>query len=332
MFTFKDPLNRSNNYSLSEIALKSGFKFRDIENRRLDWKTLGCVDVNKVIENQDYEFLEKITPKIIEAPMQSILGTAAIDPAVSSLFRLAQMSLQYMSFCQQFMSHTLYDLRTAFNHTQKVSDLLFSRYLFFIFLFLKFFFIQLFQKYSNLKYNYKCLEEQHYKAQERIQFLLREIKNQQDMKGSQSMKFNSKPSSLYPCDQCTKNFLTSESLKSHQQRKHSDIEEKHELSDDNEKQNGHLDKQVSMDELEPNQEEMLMPVDEDSHQSIIINNNNNNNESNGNCTECCEKSKISSSSVAIQCEVNILQNGNIGPQKSHDVDWKVIDEKTKKGN
>lgn len=121
MFRLKEPhFGSANNYNLSEIALRSGFKFRDIENRRLDWKTLGCVDVNKVIENQDYEFLEKITPKIIEAPMQSILGTAAIDPAVSSLFRLAQMSLQYLSFCQQFMSHTLFDLRTAFNQLQKV--------------------------------------------------------------------------------------------------------------------------------------------------------------------------------------------------------------------
>lgn len=122
MFPFKESMDRPNNYTLCEIALKSGFKFRDIENRRLDWKTLGCVDVNKVIENQDYEFLEKITPKIIEAPMQSILGTAAIDPAVSSLFRLAQMSLQYMCFCQQFMSHTLYDLRKAFNQIHKVRN------------------------------------------------------------------------------------------------------------------------------------------------------------------------------------------------------------------
>lgn len=127
MFSFKEShVERAMHHSLSEIALKSGFKFRDIENRRLDWKTLGCVDVNKVIENQDFEFLEKITPKIIEAPMQSILGTAALDPAVSSLFRLAQMSLQYLSFCQQFMSHTLYDLRTAFNQLQKVRHQIFG--------------------------------------------------------------------------------------------------------------------------------------------------------------------------------------------------------------
>lgn len=112
---------RRNNYNLSEIATKSGFKFRDIENRKLDWKTFGSVDVNKVIDNQDYEFLEKILSQLIEAPMQTILSTSVLDPAVSSLFRLAQLSLQYLSFCQQFMDHTLYDLRSAFNQLQRVT-------------------------------------------------------------------------------------------------------------------------------------------------------------------------------------------------------------------
>lgn len=111
------------NHDLGHIALKSGFKFRDIENRALDWRALGCVDVNKVIDNQDYDFLQRIIPKIIEAPMQSILNTAVLDPAVSTLFRLSQLGLQYLSFCQQFMDHTLYDLRTAYYHLQKVSSI-----------------------------------------------------------------------------------------------------------------------------------------------------------------------------------------------------------------
>lgn len=122
MYAFDSKFGKQpKNYNLSDIATKSGFKFRDIVNRKLDWKTLGCVDVNKIVDNQDYEFLERIVPKLIEAPMQSILSTAALDPAVSSLFRLAQLSLQYLSFCQQFMDHTLFDLRTAFNHSQKVT-------------------------------------------------------------------------------------------------------------------------------------------------------------------------------------------------------------------
>lgn len=108
------------NHDLGQIASKSGFRFRDIENRKLDWKALACVDVNKVIDSQDYDFLQKIIPKIVEAPMQSILNTAALDPAVSTLFRLSQLGLQYLSFCQQFMDHTLYDLRTAYNQLQKV--------------------------------------------------------------------------------------------------------------------------------------------------------------------------------------------------------------------
>lgn len=134
----ENPLLKSN-HDLGQIAQRSGFKFRDIENRNLDWRTMGeyangsvfhglrlklalagSVDVNKIVENQDFDFLEKIIPKIIEAPMQSVLNTAILDPSVYNLFRLAQLGLQYLSFCHQFMDRTLFDLRTAMYQLQKV--------------------------------------------------------------------------------------------------------------------------------------------------------------------------------------------------------------------
>lgn len=164
------------------------------------------------------------------------------------------------------------------------------------------------QKHSNLKYNFKCLEEQHYKAQERIESLLKEIQSQQNVKGDHILSLNSTPSSLYPCDQCTKNFLTLESLKSHQHRKHSVIEEKHELSDDNEKQNDRSDKDDLAKDVGENTQEMQPAHSDtaDSQKGTFPSNINNNNddESNANCTVCAQKNKINSSSIAIQCEVN----------------------------
>lgn len=113
-----------------------------------------------------------------------------------------------------------------------------------------------------MKYNYKCLEEQHYKAQERIQSLLKEFQNQRNIKGDAVSNRNSTPSSLYPCDQCTKNFLTSESLKSHQQRKHSIIEEKHELSDDNEKKIDYSNEEELAEDVCENIQDILPTQDE----------------------------------------------------------------------
>lgn len=167
MFSFKNQTSSPQfpNHNLAEIAIKSGFKFRDIENRKLDWKTLGCVDVNKVIDTQDFDFLQKIIPKIIEAPMQPILGASVLDPAVSSLFRLAQLSLQYLSFCQQFMDFALYDLRSAYSHLQKVR-VLSSYFRFDILMFFCFM-----QKNSSLRQNFKRLEEEHYRALEKIQII-----------------------------------------------------------------------------------------------------------------------------------------------------------------
>lgn len=141
-----------------------------------------------------------------------------------------------------------------------------------------------------MKQNYKCIEEQHYKAQERIQLLLNE--NRAD----QSVTQNHKPVSLYPCDKCTKNFLTADSLKSHQQRKHSAIEEKHELSDDNEKGEFNTGR-TTLEEGEKSQQNTTNLEPE-----ALQSDNNNESESSANCEACSQRKKTNSTSVAIQCD------------------------------
>lgn len=164
------------------------------------------------------------------------------------------------------------------------------------------------QKYTNLKHNYKCLEEQHYKAQERIQFLLNENKNRLNLNEDEIItQCNQKPPvSLFPCENCHKNFVSSELLKSHQQRKHSAIEEKHELSDDNEKKDDHAAEinAQAIDELEQSLAPQLNPSKCIESNASSTNNNNNNESNTTNCTECSKKTKIHSSSIAIQCEVS----------------------------
>lgn len=173
-----------------------------------------------------------------------------------------------------------------------------------------------------MKHNYKCLEEQHYKAQERVQSLLKEMNVQEDVKG---------PSSLYPCDQCTKNFLTLDSLKSHQQRKHTVIGEKHELSDDNEKENGVDGKHVSPKES-PNKLKISMQSDfkiPQKNNPPSNNNNNNDFEPNAetNCMVCSKKARTNLSSIAIQCEVSTFSNKN---SESQNIQQVQVDTKTEK--
>lgn len=80
----------------------------------------GSIDINKLVDMQDYDMLLKLIPKLIEAPMLSVLNASVLDPSVSSVFRLSQLGLQYLSFCLQFMDHTLHDLKTTMHHLQKV--------------------------------------------------------------------------------------------------------------------------------------------------------------------------------------------------------------------
>lgn len=69
---------------------------------------------------QDLDMLLKVIPKIIEAPMHTVLNTSVLDPSVSSVFRLSQLGLQFLSFCLQFMDHTLFDLKSTMQQLQKV--------------------------------------------------------------------------------------------------------------------------------------------------------------------------------------------------------------------
>lgn len=64
--------------------------------------------------------LLKVIPTIIEAPMHNVLSASILDPSISCLFRLSQLGLQYLSFCLQFMDHTLFDLKTTMQQLQKV--------------------------------------------------------------------------------------------------------------------------------------------------------------------------------------------------------------------
>lgn len=112
---------------------------------------------------------------------------------------------------------------------------------------------------------------------------------------------------MYPCDKCTKNFLTAESLRSHAQRKHSAIEEKHESSDDNEKGNFNTDKTVIP--VEENANQLISTVNSEtsiSKQDVSQSNNNNENEATTNCNACLQKTGINSSSVATQCDMAII--------------------------
>lgn len=176
-----------------------------------------------------------------------------------------------------------------------------------------------------MKQNYKCLEEQHYKAQEKIQSLINEKRGEFDTKTVEKVDSGLKPSALFPCDKCTKNFVTPESLKSHQQRKHHLIAEKHESSDDNEKDSdpNHL-RSPQDEDLQNRAEDLPMPSAEiesakSNGENSALNNNNNDNESNANCTVCFQKTQINSSSIAIQCEVTNIESQET-PPKSEDLE------------
>lgn len=100
-------------------------------------------------------------------------------------------------------------------------------------------------------------------------------------------------------------------MKSHQQRKHSGIEEKHELSDDNEKGTADADKMPEAENKTSQQMAQNLERPVISEHEAAQSNNNNENESSTNCDACSQRKRINSANVAIQCDVEIVENSTI---------------------
>lgn len=156
-----------------------------------------------------------------------------------------------------------------------------------------------FQKNTTLRQNYKRLEEEHYKAQEKIQLLQCQSKRS-SLVGNEEMPVST--STLFACEHCTKNFLSEELLRAHNNRKHIGKEcpdQQHE-------------------KLQSELKQLKEKMNAAEKEIFQINSNNNNNDipaptktaptittteaTDTVCSVCSKKSERAVSSVAIQCE------------------------------
>lgn len=148
------------------------------------------------------------------------------------------------------------------------------------------------QKNTTLRYNYKRLEEEHYKAQEKIQLLQCQSKRS-SLVGNEEMLAST--STLHACEHCTKNFLSEDLLRAHNIRKHI----------------GKECPEQQHEKLQSELKQLKEKMNAAEKEILQINSNNNNNEipttktseaTETMCSVCSKKSEMAVSSVAVQCD------------------------------
>ncbi|GAB0095609.1 hypothetical protein DMENIID0001_110070 [Sergentomyia squamirostris] len=167
----------SANFNFPQIAREYGLKLRELESGVLDWRLIGSYDVGKLIHDSDFERLEIVIPHLTDAPLGTILNNSVLDSGISKYFCLAQLSLQYLTFCCNFLEKTVVSLRKNVYNIEK-------------------------DKQKLLK-AYKKQKQELFQVHKKI------------------FKSELNENKTYSCEQCTKNFVNSDLLSDHYERKHS---------------------------------------------------------------------------------------------------------------
>ncbi|XP_039292326.1 zinc finger protein DZIP1L isoform X2 [Nilaparvata lugens] len=100
--------------SFSAISKQSGFNF-SLYKGRVDWKKLGAVDVDRLISEKDLELLSDLLRNVTNLNLESDFDVKVLDPDFVKLFRLAQLSVDFLLHCKSYLENCLYDSQHKLN-------------------------------------------------------------------------------------------------------------------------------------------------------------------------------------------------------------------------
>ncbi|XP_047432413.1 cilium assembly protein DZIP1 isoform X2 [Mugil cephalus] len=179
------------------------FKFRP-RRESVDWRRINAVDVDLVVSQLDVDALQE---HISAVTFCSLDGErcqrcqSPVDPALVKLLRLAQLSVEWLLHCQEFLA---YNLRAAEERLAAAGR------------------------------DREQLLDQQKKLEEKAKALTAELKQRKKVIRSQQSLLAPQIISSQKCLHCEKSFLNSSFLQNHMQRRHPD-EYENQLRSDSQK-------------------------------------------------------------------------------------------------
>ncbi|KAM9820905.1 cilium assembly protein DZIP1-like [Neosynchiropus ocellatus] len=202
------------------------FRFRP-KLERVDWRRINAVDISQVVNNLDVDALQELISSVTFCCLDGELCQrcrSPVDPALVKLLQLAQLTVEWLLHCQEFLTLSL---RAAEEQLEKSGkdreELLVSH-----------------GRESSL------LVTQMKKQGERMKEMTAELKQRKKIIcNQQSMLASSSCLIVQKCHHCDKSFLNPSFLQSHLRRRHPGEYSKHKLASQEEM---HVDDEL-MDDL-----------------------------------------------------------------------------------
>ncbi|PSN33890.1 hypothetical protein C0J52_09559 [Blattella germanica] len=177
------------------IAKEMGFSF-SLRRGRVDWYKIGALDVDRLVQDRDLVALQENLISVINYNLDSEYDVKILDPNFIKLFKLAQLSIDYLMYSEQHL----------YNCIELDQEQL--------------------QKFQH---EIEKLKKECRKKDDEIKNLKKKLKSTSDKRTEghwhQHYRSNSGDniSNFYQCTHCGKKFMTAAFLEGHHGRRHPGI-------------------------------------------------------------------------------------------------------------
>lgn len=165
------------------------FKFR-LRRESVDWRRIGAVDVDLVVSQLDVDALQEHISTVTFCSLEGERCQrcqSPVDPALVKLLRLAQLMVEWLLHCQEFLTLNLRAVE---------------------------------EKLSAAGREHEQLLAQQKKQEEKVKALTAELKQRKKVIRTQQSLLAPRITSSHKCLHCEKLFLNSSFLQNHVQRRH----------------------------------------------------------------------------------------------------------------
>nr|XP_031825718.1 zinc finger protein Dzip1 [Nomia melanderi] len=99
-------------HDFPKLARESGFYFNMHKSRvRVDWNRISNIDIDKIIRERDFHIIDDHINSVIDYCLESEYDVKILDPSFVKLFRLAQLAVEYLLYCKEYLDHSVIILK-----------------------------------------------------------------------------------------------------------------------------------------------------------------------------------------------------------------------------
>ncbi|KAI8503930.1 Zinc finger protein dzip1 [Branchiostoma belcheri] len=185
-YSYGPAQGQSYGYSTSMGANGTGFQFRK-RFERVDWRKIASVDVDRISRELDFHSLQDNIMNITFCDIQQEVDLRMVDPTFVKLFRLAQLTIEYLLHSQDYLTNIVG------SHDEKL---------------------------RKANEEHEKTKQEMGKLKEELQKVKQESRKRKKMLAAQQLIMQAGANNYHKCPHCNKAFLNSSFLQQHVYRRH----------------------------------------------------------------------------------------------------------------